>query len=231
MIFFFQTRIPDRVQILEFDCTPHQNLPKGTILPGSNSKTKCFVMTYYCQTPTCWRYKWDNICAILVAKLSPSLSLTRLGWDSLNLAKSKTHPPTTHHPPPRIVVRIAISQLLLARFWSNFKQRVLGAYTTDYNCHRRICPGNICPYQQYLSCYWPDFDQTLNKGSWEHIQAEHFRLQSCLSVIRIFTIAICSLVPLYSCFHAKSFIFRRGSWCCSAQWGRPGASSGWRGSS
>merc|ERR1712115_361904 len=71
-----------------------------------------------------------------------------------------------------------------------------------------ICPGNICPYQQYLSCYWPDFDQTLNEGSWEHIkqittvimtfvhatfflgtfvyisnisafQAEHFRLQSC----------------------------------------------------
>ena len=24
--------------------------------------------------------------------------------------------------------------------------------------------------QQYLSCYWPDLDQTLNKGSWEHIQ-------------------------------------------------------------
>ena len=61
--------------------------------------------------------------------------------------------------------------------------------------------------QQYLSSYWPDLDQTLNKGSWEHIQqittvttcpgnicpgdicpykqhkyiqAEHFRLQSCL---------------------------------------------------
>ena len=24
--------------------------------------------------------------------------------------------------------------------------------------------------QQYLSCYWPDLDQTLYKGSWEHIQ-------------------------------------------------------------
>ena len=23
-----------------------------------------------------------------------------------------------------------------------------------------ICPGDICPYQQYLSCYWYDFDQT-----------------------------------------------------------------------
>merc|ERR1711954_206802 len=69
----------------------------------------------------------------------------------------------------------AISQLLLARFRSNFKQRVLGTYTTDYNCHHdicpdNICPGDICPYQQYLSCYWPDLDQTLNKGSWENIQ-------------------------------------------------------------
>ena len=69
----------------------------------------------------------------------------------------------------------AISQLLLARFGSNFKQRVLETYTTDYNCHHNICPGKICagaicPYQQYLSCYWPNLDQILNKGSWEYIQ-------------------------------------------------------------
>ena len=69
----------------------------------------------------------------------------------------------------------AISQLLLAQFGSNFKQRVLGTYTTDYNYHHDMCPGNICPgdicpYQQYLICYWLDLDQTLNKGSWEHIQ-------------------------------------------------------------
>ena len=60
-------------------------------------------------------------------------------------------------------------------FGPNFKQRVQGTYTTDYKCHHDICPGNICPgdicpNQQYLSCYWPDLDQTLNKGSWEHIQ-------------------------------------------------------------
>ena len=24
--------------------------------------------------------------------------------------------------------------------------------------------------QQYLSCYWPDLDETLNIGSWKHIQ-------------------------------------------------------------
>merc|ERR1711954_332272 len=69
----------------------------------------------------------------------------------------------------------AISQLLLAQFGSNFKQRVLGTYTTVYNCHLNICPGNICPgdicpYKQYLSCYRPYLDQTLNKGSWEYIQ-------------------------------------------------------------
>ena len=69
----------------------------------------------------------------------------------------------------------AMLQLLLALFGSNFKQRVLGIHTTDHNCHHdicpsNICPGDICPYQQYLSCYWPDLDQTLNKGSWENIQ-------------------------------------------------------------
>ena len=45
----------------------------------------------------------------------------------------------------------AISQLLLAQFGSNFKQRVLGTYTTDYNCHHNIYPGNICPAISQLS--------------------------------------------------------------------------------
>merc|ERR1712115_479200 len=70
---------------------------------------------------------------------------------------------------------MGISQLLLTQFGPNFKHRVLGTSRTDSNCHHdifpdNICPGDICPYQQYLSCYWPDLDQTLNKGSWEHIQ-------------------------------------------------------------
>ena len=25
-------------------------------------------------------------------------------------------------------------------------------------------------HHQYLSCYWPNFNQTLNKGSWDHLQ-------------------------------------------------------------
>ena len=53
---------------------------------------------------------------------------------------------------------LVISQLLLARFWPNFKGRFLGPSLTDVNCHGDICPGNICqgdicPYQKYLICY------------------------------------------------------------------------------
>ena len=93
-------------------------------------------------------------------------------WPRLKLnTKIGLHTTTHHHTNSQA----AISQLLLARFGSNFKQRVLGTYTTDYNCHHDICPGNICPgeicpYQQYLSCYRPDLDPTLNKGFWEQIQ-------------------------------------------------------------
>ena len=32
------------------------------------------------------------------------------------------------------------------------------------------CPGDICPYLEYLSCYLPDFDETLNVASWEHLE-------------------------------------------------------------
>ena len=108
------------------------------------------------------------------------------------------------------------SQLLLAQFGSNSKHRVLETYTPDCNCRHNsfpgnICPGDVCPYQQYLSCYWPNFDQTLIKESWEHLQhittvpmtfvlgtfvhisnisafqAEHFRLQSCILFERFLT--------------------------------------------
>ena len=33
-----------------------------------------------------------------------------------------------------------------------------------------ILSSNICPYQEYLSCYWPDFDQTLKVGSWDYLE-------------------------------------------------------------
>ena len=69
----------------------------------------------------------------------------------------------------------AISQLLLTRFWWNFKGRFLWTFRTDSNCQGDICPRNICPrdicqYQEYLSCYWPDFDETLKVGSCKHLE-------------------------------------------------------------
>ena len=57
----------------------------------------------------------------------------------------------------------AISQLLLTRFWWNFKGRFLWTFRTDSTCQgdicpRNICPRDICPYQEYISFNWPDFD-------------------------------------------------------------------------
>ena len=40
-------------------------------------------------------------------------------------------------------------------------------YENDFRHHHTLT-GTQC--WQYLSCYWPDLDQTLNKGSLEHIQ-------------------------------------------------------------
>ena len=70
---------------------------------------------------------------------------------------------------------LAIPQLLLTRFWWNFKGRFLWMFRTDSNCQNDIFPCNICPcdiclYQEYLSCYWPDFDETLKVGSCEHLE-------------------------------------------------------------
>ena len=81
-----------------------------------------------------------------------------------------------HHPPPTHRNSMsAISQLLLTRFWWNFKGRFLWTFRTDSICQGDICPHNtcsrnICPYQEYLSCYWPDSDETLQIGSLEHLE-------------------------------------------------------------
>ena len=63
-----------------------------------------------------------------------------------------------------------ISHLLMARFWPNFKGRFLEPFWTYFNCNGdiflgKICPSDVCPYQQYISWYWPDFDQILKVGS------------------------------------------------------------------
>ena len=50
-----------------------------------------------------------------------------------------------HHPPHHHTNSMSvISQLLLTRFWWNFKRRFMGLSWTDFNCCSNICPGNIC---------------------------------------------------------------------------------------
>ena len=63
-----------------------------------------------------------------------------------------------------------VTDPILTKLWS----RILGPSWTDSSCHGNICPGNkcpgnICPYQNYLSCYWPDFDQTLKVDSLDNL--------------------------------------------------------------
>ena len=80
-------------------------------------------------------------------------------------------PPTTHHTNSMSV----ISQLLFTRFSLNFNGGFLGTSRTSTNCYGDICAGNTCPcdicsYQEYLSCDWPNFDQTLGVGPWDHLE-------------------------------------------------------------
>ena len=86
----------------------------------------------------------------LINRINFCTALPRLQLNTKIGLQTTTHPPTNHHTNSQAV----ISQLLLARYGSNFKQRVLGTYNTDQNCHHNIClgnicPGDICPYQQY----------------------------------------------------------------------------------
>ena len=60
---------------------------------------------------------------------------------------------------------LGISQLLLTRFWPNFKCMLLKISLTNINCHCDICQGSIClgnncPYQDYFIYYWSNLDQT-----------------------------------------------------------------------
>ena len=52
--------------------------------------------------------------------------------------------------------------------WPRLKLNTkIGLHT---NTHHHPLPTKQTLRQQYLSCYWPDLNQTLNKGSWEYIQ-------------------------------------------------------------
>ena len=109
----------------------------------------------------------------------------------------------------------AISQLLLAWFWPNFKGRFLGPFWTYHNYHNDICPGNIsscniCPCQEYLSCHWPDFDQILKVGSWDLF--EHIPTVTMTFVQA--TLVLATFVHIYlSCYvPGLDQILKVGSW-------------------
>ena len=71
----------------------------------------------------------------------------------------------SRNPPLKFGQNRASNSWDMASFGPNSKGRFLRPFLTDANphsdlCPGNICPGNICPYQEYLSCYWPNFDQT-----------------------------------------------------------------------
>ena len=93
---------------------------------------------------------------------SPELKLIDKGYYCHNpysaitqLNKSWVWHENDFTPPPTTTTAnsmSAISQLLLTRFWWNFKCSFLWASRTDSNyqvdiCPGNICPGDICPYQ------------------------------------------------------------------------------------
>ena len=124
-----------------------------------------FAKSFYCQTqPLCWGFGFDNKSANESNFLADNITIKQLIIREV-LLNTHTHTNSIS----------AISQLLLTRFWWNFKGRFLWTSRTDSNCQgdicpRNICPRDICPYQEYLSCYWPDFDETLQVGSWKHLE-------------------------------------------------------------
>ena len=98
--------------------------------------------------------------SLLLSKPQPILTSTVGLYTKMTLQPPP--PPTTTHTNSMS----GISQLLLTRCWWNFKVSFQGKSRTDSNYQVFICPGNICPgdispYQEYLSCYWPNFDETL----------------------------------------------------------------------
>ena len=102
---------------------------------------------------------------VILSKPQPNLNTT-VGF----YMKITLQPP----PPTHTNSMSAIYQLLLTWFWWNFKSRLLGTSRTDSNCHGDICPGNIClgdicPYQEDLSSYWSDFQQTLKVWSLDYV--------------------------------------------------------------
>ena len=64
--------------------------------------------------------------------------------------------------------RLSISAIYQL-YWPNCSAWLRLKLNTPYMfTHHHAPPGTL--RQQYLSCYWDDFDQTWNIGSWEHLK-------------------------------------------------------------
>ena len=62
-------------------------------------------------------------------------------------------------------------------------------------CPGNICPGDICPYQEYLSCKWPDFDETLKEQGTSSKDLNYFYNQIILP--NIFATKICCTQKIF----------------------------------
>ena len=103
---------------------------------------------------------------------NPNSTLTQLKswvWHENDFRPPPPPPPTTTTTNSMSL----ISQLFLAQFKPNFKGRFVGSTTTITTTIWRITPTTPTTQtqcQQYISCYWPDFNQTLKAGLWDQKQ-------------------------------------------------------------
>ena len=85
------------------------------------------------------------------------------------MQKIKSHPidPDPFVPPDQnFSLRYNSNILILSKPQPNLNTRL--GLTTKWLCTPHPLTETQC--QQYLSCYWPDFDETSNVDSWEHLE-------------------------------------------------------------
>ena len=87
----------------------------------------------------------------------------RLGPKPITKFTLRHPPPTTHHHHHRNYLK-GSRHIRSLRFdmqdLPRLVNRFLGQFWKDANCHGDICPSDICPYQEFLNCFLPNFDQT-----------------------------------------------------------------------
>ena len=106
--------------------TCQSNLTSNASL-GQVCYYNCVCLQCNCQTSVLSLKTWSWLC------FTPVTTTTRR-------TRTRTRTRTPHQ----------ISQLLLTRFWPNFKRRHLRTSRTDSNCYSDICQRNICPGDIYF---------------------------------------------------------------------------------